>query len=158
YGVLACLVVGNVSGAIVGSDPLGELNVQSGYYAMASWWRLCHHGDLLCEEGHPSPPEMDAKDGSVFLSHYLGPLDHVIGGQHNHDNWHLLLCLEVRRSTEFVGQIGDCAELIPQCVATGDDFARAWVAVHSSTDDGLLHYASALRAVHGMLLDCLSLQ
>jgi hypothetical protein len=34
----------------------------------------------------------DSRDGSVFLSHYLGPLDHVIGGQHNHDNWHLLLC------------------------------------------------------------------
>ncbi|KAJ7181434.1 hypothetical protein C8R43DRAFT_869378 [Mycena crocata] len=35
YGVLTCLVVGNISGAIVGRRAFGgELNVQAGYYTM----------------------------------------------------------------------------------------------------------------------------
>lgn len=37
----------------------------------------------------------------------------------------------------------------PQCVAAGVNPAQAWVAIHASTHNGPIYYASAFRAVHG---------
>ncbi|KAJ7831968.1 hypothetical protein B0H13DRAFT_2240513 [Mycena leptocephala] len=139
YGVLACLVVGNVSGAIVGRRSFGgELNVQSGYYAMGVM---------------------------VVVSAIMG-IYYVKKDTRRHRKWMLrmvvyfsatisarLIMLSAASIITIIGtyySVWRCDETVqssyPQCVATGDDFARAWVAVHSSTDDGLLHYASALRA------------
>ncbi|KAJ7873750.1 hypothetical protein B0H13DRAFT_2348840 [Mycena leptocephala] len=139
YGVLACLVVGNVSGAIVGRRSFGgELNVQSGYYAMGVM---------------------------VVVSAIMG-IYYVKKDTRRHRKWMLrmvvyfsatisarLIMLSAASIITIIGtyySVWRCDEVLnllgkletvqssyPQCVATGDDFARAWVAVHSSTDDGL---------------------
>ncbi|KAJ7020728.1 hypothetical protein C8F04DRAFT_285916 [Mycena alexandri] len=152
YGVLSCLIVGNICGAIVARRSFGgELNVQSAYYALG----------LM-----------------IVLSGSIG-LFYVKKDTRRHRKWMLRMVVyfasaisgrlimfaaasiitrigtyySIWRCDEVINLLGDSAVLQsphPRCAAAGADLASVWVAVHSSVHDGPLYYASALRATHGM--------
>ncbi|KAJ7898575.1 hypothetical protein B0H14DRAFT_3853017 [Mycena olivaceomarginata] len=154
YSVLTCLIVGNICGGIVGRRSFGgDLNVQSGYYVMG----------LL-----------------VVVAALLG-IYYVKKDTRRHRRWMLRMVVyfaasisarlimlaaasiitivdtyySVWRCDEVLNLLTDMetvGDLYPQCAAAGTNATHIWVAVHSSTHDGPLNYASALRAVHGMAL------
>ncbi|KAJ6589624.1 hypothetical protein B0H19DRAFT_924030, partial [Mycena capillaripes] len=154
YGVLTCLVVGNISGAIIGRRSFGgELNVQSGYYVL----------------------------GLMIVFSGLIGISYVKRDTRRHRKWMLrmvvyfsatisarLMMLAAARIITMIGtyySIWRCDEVLnvledlqlvqsayPQCVAAGNNLAQVSVAVHASTNEGPLYSASALRAVHGMAL------
>ncbi|KAJ7074508.1 hypothetical protein C8F01DRAFT_1273765 [Mycena amicta] len=154
YGVLFCLIVGNICGAIVGRRSFGgELNVQSAYYILGIM---------------------------VVYSGLLG-IYNVKKDTRRHRKWMLRMVvyfgaiitarLIMLSGTAIITDIGTyfsiwrCDEVLnlltdlaarerdfPQCVASGVNTASVWVAVHASNRDGPLHAASALRAITGMAL------
>ncbi|KAK7018627.1 hypothetical protein R3P38DRAFT_3399312 [Favolaschia claudopus] len=154
YGVLFCLIVGNICGSIIGRRSFGgELNAQSGFYALGIM---------------------------IAFSGLLG-IYNVKRDTRRHRKWMLRMvvyfCAAITAriimiiAREIITTIGTyysifrCDELIdlltdaqavqsafPQCVAPGINPASFWVAVHASTHNGPLHLASAARATKGMAL------
>ncbi|KAJ6510422.1 hypothetical protein C8R45DRAFT_964053 [Mycena sanguinolenta] len=153
YGILFCLIVGNICGSIIARRTIGgELNVQSGYMLLG----------LM-----------------VVVSGILG-FYYVKKDTRQHRKWMLrmvtyfaavitsrLLMLAAREIVTDIGtyySIWRCDEIInlladpnavqssfPQCVAAGVNPASIWLAVHASTRDGPLYVASAVRATMGTL-------
>ncbi|KAJ7159836.1 hypothetical protein C8R43DRAFT_1124205 [Mycena crocata] len=156
YGVLTCLILGNICGSIIARRSFGgELNVQSAYYILGIM---------------------------VVFSGLMG-IYNVKKDTRRHRKWMLRMVvyfavaitarLIMLASREIISQIGTyysiwrCdeifdllgdlqarQELYPQCVAAGVNPAAVWVAVHATTQDNssLLFAASSARAVQGMAL------
>jgi len=154
YGVLFCLIVGNISGSIVARRSFGgELNVQSAYMLLGVM---------------------------ILYSGVLG-IYNVKKDTRSHRKWMLRLVtyfsvvvsarIIMAAASAIVTQIGTyfsiwrCDEVLnlltdmqavqssfPQCVAAGVNPSSVWVAVHASTRDGPLYLASAVRATQGMAL------
>jgi len=154
YGVLFCLIPGNIVGAIVARRSFGgELNVQSAYYILAIM---------------------------ILYAGLLG-IYNVKKDTRRHRKWMLrmvvyfaaaitarLIMLAAREIITVIGtyySIWRCDEVMnllsdptalqnafPQCVAAGANPSSIWVAVHASTRDGPLYTASSVRAVQGMAL------
>jgi len=154
YGVLFCLIVGNICGAIVARRSFGgELNVQSAYYIL----------------------------GIMVVYSGLVGIYNVKKDTRRHRKWMLRMVayfavaitarLIMYAAREIITDIGTyysiwrCDEILnllndpqaiqssfPQCVAAEVNPASIWLAVHASTHDGPLHLASSVRAVQGMAL------
>ncbi|KAF7313261.1 hypothetical protein MKEN_01013000 [Mycena kentingensis (nom. inval.)] len=154
YGVLFCLIVGNICGSIVGRRSFGgELNVQSAYYILGIM---------------------------VVYSGLLG-IYNVKRDTRRHRKWMLRMVVyfsvvvtarlimlasaaiitdlktyfSIWRCDEVLNLLTDAEalqRLYPQCLADGVNTAQVWVAVHASNNEGPLGEASALRAVTGMAL------
>jgi len=154
YGVLFCLIVGNICGSIVARRSFGgELNVQSAYYIL----------------------------GIMVVFAGLMGIYNVKKDTRRHRKWMLrmvvyfavvitarVIMLAAREIITIIGtyySIWRCDEIIalladpqtiqssfPQCVAEGVNPSSLWVAVHASTRDGPLYTASAVRATNGMAL------
>ncbi|KAK6992076.1 hypothetical protein R3P38DRAFT_3088916 [Favolaschia claudopus] len=154
YGVLFCLIVGNICGSIIARRSFGgELNVQSGYYTL----------------------------GIMIVFSGLVGIYNVKKDTRRHRKWMLrmvvyfavaisarLIMLAARAIITSIGtyySIFRCDEIIdllaeqqaiesafPQCVAPGVNPASIWAAVHASTNEGPLYVASSVRATNGMAL------
>jgi len=154
YGVLFCLIVGNICGSIVARRSFGgELNVQSAYYTL----------------------------GIMVVFAGLMGVYNVKKDTRRHRKWMLrmvvyfavaitarVIMLAAREIITIIGtyySIWRCDEIIdlladpqaiqssfPQCIATGVNPASLWVSVHASTRDGPLYVASSVRATNGMAL------
>jgi len=152
WGVLFCLIVGNICGSIVARRSTGgELNTQSAYYIL----------------------------GIMVVFSGLVGIYNVKKDTRRHRKWMLrmvvyfatiitarLIMLAARQIISNIGtyySIWRCDEIInllvdptaiqsafPQCVIVNP--ASLWVAVHASMNDGPLYVASAVRATNGMAL------
>ncbi|KAJ6602489.1 hypothetical protein DFH09DRAFT_899752 [Mycena vulgaris] len=153
YGVLFCLIVGNICGSIVARRSFGgELNVQSAYYIL----------------------------GIMVVYAALMGIYNVKKDTRRHRRWMLRMVVYfataisarviMAAAAQIVSDIGTyysiwrCDEVLnlltdpqavqssfPQCVAAGVDPTAIWVAVHASTN-GPLYFASSVRATQGMAL------
>ncbi|KAJ7738143.1 hypothetical protein B0H16DRAFT_1424996 [Mycena metata] len=149
YGVLTCLSVGNISGAIVAQRAFGgEVNVQAGYLVMALMVisagtmglvyvkrdTRCHRKWML---------RMVVYFGSAITGRLItlaaACIVTIIGTYYT-----------VWRCDQVLTLLSDPQISFPQCVTSGVNPAHIWVAVQASTRDGPLYRASAMRAVHGM--------
>ncbi|KAJ7149695.1 hypothetical protein C8R46DRAFT_915631, partial [Mycena filopes] len=152
YGVLGCLIVGNICGAVVARRSFGgELNVQAAYYTL---------GLVIVGSGSIGYyyVKRDTRRHRKWMMRMVAYFGSAISGR--------LIMFAAARIITTIGtyySIWRCDEVInllgnstvlqtsyPRCVAPGVNAASTWVAVHASTVDGALHYASALRATHGM--------
>jgi len=154
YGVLFCLIVGNICGSIIARRSFGgELNVQSAYYILGIM---------------------------VVFSGIVG-IYNVKRDTRRHRKWMLRMVvyfaavisarLIMLASAQVVTELGSyfsvwrCDEVLnllsdpearqstyPQCVADGADPSSVWVTVHASVNNGPLYQAAAYRAVNGMAL------
>jgi len=154
YGVLFCLIVGNICGSIIARRSFGgELNVQSAYMIL----------------------------GFMILFTGLMGIYNVKKDTRQHRKWMLrmvvyfavaitarLIMLAAREIITIIGtyySIWRCDEIFnllvdptvieasfPQCLAAGVNPSSLWVSVHASTHDGPLYVASSVRATQGMAL------
>ncbi|KAJ7075997.1 hypothetical protein B0H15DRAFT_791108 [Mycena belliarum] len=154
YGVLFCLIAGNICGAIVGRRSFGgELNVQSAYYIL---------GIMVVFAGLMGVYNVkkDTRRHRKWMLRMVVYFATVISTR--------LIMLAAVRIVSNIGtyfSIWRCDEVLniltdpqarrsafPQCVADGVTPSAVWVAVHASVHDGPLHLAAAVRAVQGMAL------
>ncbi|KAJ7640160.1 hypothetical protein B0H17DRAFT_960552 [Mycena rosella] len=154
YGVLFCLIVGNICGSIVARRSFGgELNVQSAYYIL----------------------------GIMVVFAALMGVYNVKKDTRRHRKWMLRMVVYfataisarviMAAASKIVSVIGTyysiwrCDEVLnlltdpqdvqswfPQCVTAGVNPAAVWVAVHAASNGGPLYFASSVRAVQGMAL------
>jgi hypothetical protein len=111
YGVLLCLIVGNICGGIVARRSFGgELNVQSGYCVLGLGvvvsgimgmvyvkkdtrrhrkWML---RALVASKAFAAFTHNDYRYGGDFRGHDHRALDHTISSRYNHEDRHLLFC------------------------------------------------------------------
>jgi len=154
YGVLFCLIVGNICGSIVGRRSFGgELNVQSAYYILGI---MVVYSGLLgiynVKKDTRRHRKWMLRMVSYFAAVITARLIMIAGAQIVTD---IGTYFSIWRCDEVLNLLSDSDALqrdFPRCVAPGVDTAHAWVAVHASNNDGPLHLASAFRAVTGMAL------
>ncbi|CAK5263605.1 unnamed protein product [Mycena citricolor] len=153
YGVLFCLVVGNICGAIVARRSIGgELNVQSAYYILAI---MVVYSGLL----GAYYVKRDTRLHRRWMLRMVVYFSTIVTAR--------LIVLAAREIVTMIGtyySIWRCDEIInllespdvqnsfPQCVAPGANASALWVAVHASTKRGPLYLASSVRATLGMCL------
>ncbi|KAJ7156632.1 hypothetical protein C8R46DRAFT_909776, partial [Mycena filopes] len=143
------LIAGNICGAIVARRSFGgELNVQAAYYILGLV--IVGSGSIgyYCVKRDTRRHRKWMMRGWLCTSawRFLGgssclPIITTIGTYYS-----------IWRCDEVINLLGNSTVLqtsYPRCVAPGHNAASTWVAVHASTVDGALHYASALRATHG---------
>ncbi|KAJ7036742.1 hypothetical protein C8F04DRAFT_464560 [Mycena alexandri] len=149
YGVLTCLSVGNISGAIVARRAFGgELNVQAGYFVMALMVIFGGAMGLVYVK-------RDTRRHRKWMLRMVVYFGAAITGR--------LITLAaaciitivgtyytVWRCDQVLALLSDPQISFPQCVTSGVNPAHIWVAVHASNNGGPLYRASAMRAVHGM--------
>ncbi|KAJ6589089.1 hypothetical protein B0H19DRAFT_230385 [Mycena capillaripes] len=134
YGVLFCLIVGNICGSIIARRSFGgELNVQSAYMIL----------------------------GFMILFTGLMGIYNVKKDTRQHRKWMLRMVvyfavaitarLIMLAAREIITIIVIEASF-PQCLAAGVNPSSLWVSVHASTHDGPLYVASSVRATQGMAL------
>ncbi|KAJ7475198.1 hypothetical protein B0H11DRAFT_1866068 [Mycena galericulata] len=156
YGVLFCLIVGNICGSIVARRSSGgELNVQSAYYIL---------GIMVVFSGLMGiyNVKKDTRRHRRWMLRMVVYFSVVVSA-----NLIMLAAAQVVTDIGSYFSIWRCDEVLnllsdpqarqstyPQCVADGVNPASVWVAVHASTLTGKhsLNYASATRAVFGMAL------
>ncbi|KAF7361274.1 hypothetical protein MSAN_01159800 [Mycena sanguinolenta] len=152
YGVLFCLIVGNICGSIIARRTIGgELNVQSGYYLL---------GIMVVVSGILGfyYVKKDTRQHRKWMLRMVSYFAAVITARVC-----MLAACEIITDIGTYFSIWRCDEIInllpdpnavqssfPQCV--GVNTASVWAAVHASTRDGPLHKASAVRATMGMAL------
>ncbi|CAK5263319.1 unnamed protein product [Mycena citricolor] len=150
YGVLFCLVVGNICGAIVARRSIGgELNVQSAYYILAI---MVVYSGLL----GAYYVKRDTRLHRRWMLRMVVYFSTIVTAR--------LIVLAAREIVTMIGtyySIWRCDEIInllespdvqnsfPQCVAPGANASALWVAVHASTKRGPLYLASSVRATLG---------
>ncbi|KAJ7262792.1 hypothetical protein B0H12DRAFT_308910 [Mycena haematopus] len=154
YGVLFCLIVGNICGSIVARRSFGgELNVQSAYYILGL---MVVYAGLLGAYN----VKKDTRQHRKWMLRMVTYFATVITAR--------VIMLAARQIISTIGtyySIWRCDEIIalladpnvtqssfPQCVANGVNPASLWVAVHASVHDGPLYAASSVRATNGMAL------
>ncbi|KAJ7659023.1 hypothetical protein DFH06DRAFT_435326 [Mycena polygramma] len=174
YGVLTCLVVGNVCGGIVGRRAFGgELNVQSGYYTIGLMIVVSGIAGLFYVKKDTRRHRKWMLRMVVYFSATISArlimlaASRIITRIGTYYSVRQLTCDVSHQGTrsQYAMQIWRCDEVLnilghyellavsyPQCVEAGVNPATVWVAVHSSSHDGPLYSASASRAVHGMSL------
>ncbi|KAJ7183456.1 hypothetical protein C8R46DRAFT_884571 [Mycena filopes] len=149
YGVLTCLSVGNICGAIVARRSFGgELNVQAGYFVMALMVISAGSMGLVYVK-------RDTRRHRKWMLRMVVYFGAAITGR--------LITLAAASIITLVGTyytVWRCDQLLsllsdpqvsfPECVSSTVDPAHIWVAVRASTTGGDLYNASALRASHGM--------
>jgi len=154
YGVLTCLIVANICGGIVGRRSFGgELNVQSGYYVMGLMVIVSGVVGIYYVKKDTRRHRKWMLRMVVYFSASISARLIMLAAANiitmigtSYSVWR---CDEV---LNLLSDFGTVESVYPQCVAAGVNPAGVCVAVHSSTHDGPLQYASALRAVHGMAL------
>ncbi|KAF7290545.1 hypothetical protein MIND_01294600 [Mycena indigotica] len=154
YGVLFCLIVGNICGAIVGRRSFGgELNAQSAYYILGIM--VVYSGVLGIYN-----VKKDTRRHRKWMLRMVAYFAAVITAR--------LISLAAKVIVTDIGtyfSVWRCDEVLnlltdavarerdfPQCVAAGVDPQSVWVTVHASTREGTLYAASSVRAVIGMAL------
>lgn len=154
YGVLFCLIVGNICGGIIARRCFGgELNAQSAYYILAI---MIVYAGLLGIYNVKKDTRRHRKWMLRLVSYFAS----IITAR--------LIMLAAREIITIIGtyySIWRCDEILnllddpqaiqssfPQCVAAGANPASIWLAVHASTRDGPLYVASSVRATQGMAL------
>ncbi|KAJ7916560.1 hypothetical protein B0H13DRAFT_1997740 [Mycena leptocephala] len=153
YGVLFCLIVGNICGGIVARRSFGgELNAQSAYYILAIM--IAYTGLLGIYN-----VKKDTRRHRKWMLRMVSYFASIITAR--------LMMLAAREIITIIGtyySIWRCDEILnllddpqaiqnsfPQCVAAGANPASIWLAVHASTHDGPLYAASSVRATQGSL-------
>ncbi|KAJ7037085.1 hypothetical protein C8F04DRAFT_953058, partial [Mycena alexandri] len=149
YGVLTCLIVGNICGAVIGRRSFGgELNVQSGYYVMGLMIVVAGATGLFwvkrdTRRHRKWMMRMVVYFGAAITARLItlaaASIITIIGTY-----------FTVWTCDQVLSLLGDSQTAFPECAVPGIDTAHTWVAVHASVHDGPLYTASALRAVHGM--------
>ncbi|CAK5278245.1 unnamed protein product [Mycena citricolor] len=168
YGVLFCLVVGNICGAIVARRSIGgELNVQSAYYILAIM--VVYSGLLgayyVKRDTRLHRRWMLRKNGRLFFNNCHSPSHRSCCARDRDNDRHILLCghilapaslsllsiFKIWRCDEIINllELSDVQNSFPQCVAPGANASALWVAVHASTKRGPLYLASSVRATLG---------
>ncbi|KAJ7186750.1 hypothetical protein C8R46DRAFT_279162 [Mycena filopes] len=150
YGVLFCLLVGNVCGGIVARRSFGgELNVQSAYYMLAIM--VIGAGCIGIYN-----VKKDTRRHRKWMLRMVSYFAAVITAR--------LTALAARQIITNIGtyySIWRCDEVLnllanatsfPECTAPGVNPSSVWTAVHASVHDGPLFAASSVRAVQGMAL------
>ncbi|KAJ7730867.1 hypothetical protein DFH07DRAFT_158788 [Mycena maculata] len=154
YGVLFCLIVGNICGSIIARRSFGgELNVQSAFYILGIMVVFSALMGIYNVKKDTRRHRRWMLRMVVYFSAIIsGRLIWTAAAQIVTD---IGTYFSIWRCDEVLNLLSDPQALqstYPQCVAAGVNPAAVWVAVHASTRDGPLYYASALRAVNGMSL------